>query len=129
VDDLATQMMTYFTEENHRRDAALKCLNVIFEARSGIKIPPLSAAAFGSVRSAGHNIVVHGSGSIAVEFKNSMAGISALPAVELTGYVARLDSRMDGQLYERWKVPCLGLTIVGTLDIAAFNLYSDFLRL
>jgi len=54
------------------------------------------------------------------EFKNSIAGISSLPAVELVGYVARLNSRMDQQLYEGWRVPCLGLTIIGKLDISAF---------
>ncbi len=127
VDDFATRMTTHFDTEDERRDVGLKCLNKIFAARRGTVIPPISAAAIGSIRSNGHNIADHGPGTVGVEFKNSITGISSLPAVELTGYVARLDSRMDQQLYEGWRVPCLGLTIVGKLDISAFNLYSDFL--
>ena len=34
---------------------------------------------------------------------------------------------MDQKIYEGWRVPCLGLTIVGKFDISAFHLYSDFL--
>jgi hypothetical protein len=127
VDDFATKMTAYFGREDDRRDVGLKCLNRIFAARRAIMIPPISAAAIGSIRSDGHNIAIHGSGTMGVEFKNSITGISSLPTVELTGYVAHLDSRMDQQTYEGWRVPCLGLTIVGKLDISAFHLYSDFL--
>ena len=60
-----------------------------------------------------------------VEFKNALAGISSLPAIDLTGYGARLDTRMDERLYLGWRVPCLGLTIFGGLDISVINSYSD----
>lgn len=113
VDDFATKMTGYFINEDERRDVGLNCLNKIFAARRATPIPPISAAAIGSIRSDGHNIAIHGSGTMGVEFKNSIAGINSLPTVELTGYVARLDSKMDQQIYEGWRVPCLGLTIVG----------------
>jgi hypothetical protein len=129
VDDLATKMTAYFTDENNRRDTALPCLNRIFSARSVTKIPQLFPAAIGSILSDGHNIAVHGSGTMAVEFKNALAGISSLPPIELTGYVARLDTRMDERLYLGWRVPCLGLTIVGGLDISVINFYSDIPRM
>ena len=127
VDDFATKMTAYFDHEDERRDVDLKCLNRIFAARKVPMIPPISAAAIGSITSDGHNIAIHGSGTMSVEVKNSITGINSLPTVELTGYVARLDSRMDQQIYEGWRVPYLGLTIVGKLNISAFHLYSDFL--
>jgi len=128
VDDFAVKMTTFFNNDDDRRDEGIKCLNKIFAARRGTTIiPPISAAAIGSVRSEGHNIATHGPGTMGAKFKNSIAGISSLPAVELVGYVARLDSRMDQQLYEGWRVPCLGLTIIGKLDISAFNLHTNFL--
>ena len=53
-----------------------------------------------------------------VEFRNKIAGINAIPQVELACYVARLNStKVDEQLYLGWRIPCLGLTIVGELDI------------
>jgi hypothetical protein len=62
--------------------------------------------------------VGHGAGSIAVECKNWLAGNGSLPEIELVGYIARLTARgmsadnTRRELYLRWRVPCLGLTIV-----------------
>jgi hypothetical protein len=39
---------------------------------------------------------------------------------------------MNERLYLGWRVPCLGLTIVGGLDISAFiyyNVYSEIPRM
>jgi hypothetical protein len=64
-----------------------------------------------------------------VEFKNWSTGVSALPQVELACYVAHLNAMgLDEvnacrQLYLRWRVPCVGLTIVGELDTSAFHSY------
>jgi hypothetical protein len=69
VNGLADEMTGYFETEDERRDTALPYLNRIFSARNGIEIPIL-AASIGSVRSDGHNVVGHGTGSIAVECKN-----------------------------------------------------------
>ena len=128
VDDLASKMTGYFFNEDDRRDAALPCLNRIFSARRAIKIPSLAASAIGSVRTDGHNTAIHGAGSMTTEFKNWMTGISALPQIELVCYVAGLNARAMNeeahrQLYLRWRVPCVGLTIVGELDASTFHVY------
>jgi len=110
-------MNRYFPKEDDRRDAALPCLRRIFSARQGTKIPSFHAAAIGSVRT--DNIMIHGAGTMIVEFKNWSTGISALPQVEIACHVAHLNATgMDEndarpELYRRWGVPCLGLTIVG----------------
>lgn len=128
VDDLASKMTGYFDNEDDRRDAALPCLNRIFSARRGIDIPELAASAIGSVRTDSHNTAVHGAGSMTTEFKNWMTGTSSLPQIELVCYVARLNARAMSeearrQLYLRWRVPRVGLTIVGELDASAFHVY------
>jgi hypothetical protein len=117
-DDLASKMTGYFENENDRRDAALPCLNRIFDARSRIKIPLLSPTAIGSVVTNGHNTATHSVGTMTVEFKNWSTGISALPQIELVCYVARLNAvemndEARRQLYLGWRVPCVGLTIIG----------------
>jgi hypothetical protein len=125
VDELASRMNRYFIDEDARREAVLPCLTRIFAAHRGIKIPPLHAAAIGS---SGHNLATHGAGTIVVEFKNRITGITAIPQIQVACYVARLNARMDAveahrQLYLRWRVPCVGLTIVGEWDISAFYGY------
>lgn len=111
-------MNEYYGDENMRRDAVLPCVTDIFSARRGIQIPELHAEPMGSVRTDGHNTATHGAGTIVVEFRNKIAGINAIPQVELACHVARLNStKVDEQLYLGWRIPCLGLTIVGELDI------------
>ena len=90
VDDLATKM--YFPQEDDRRDAALPCLRCIFSARKGTKIPSFHAAAIGPAGSDGHNIVIHGAGTMIVVFKNWSTGINAIPQVEIACYAARLNA-------------------------------------
>jgi len=122
VDELATKMNRYYNYEYERRDAALPCLTRIFSARQGIKIPPLSAAGIGSVTSDGHNTGPHRAATAVVEIKNRITLINAIPHIELACYVARLNAiGMDEhpELFQQWRVPCLGLTIVGELDISA----------
>jgi hypothetical protein len=125
VDDLASKMAGYFNKEEERRDAALPCLNCIFSARRGVTIPPLYTSAIGSVRTDGHNTATHGAGTMTVEFKNWTTGISSLPQIEVVGHVARLNATgmnddARRQLYLQWRVPCVGLTIVGELDVSLF---------
>jgi len=50
VDELAKQMTRYFDSQDVRREAGLPCLNRIFSAYKGIKIPTLAAASIGYVR-------------------------------------------------------------------------------
>jgi hypothetical protein len=56
VDDFAVKMTTFFNNEDDQRDVGLKCLKKIFAAHRAIMIPPIAAAAIGSVKSDGHNI-------------------------------------------------------------------------
>jgi hypothetical protein len=70
VDNLASKMTGYFNNEDDRMDAALPCLNRIFEAHTGINIPKVAASAIGSVRADGHNTAAHSAGTMAVVFKN-----------------------------------------------------------
>ena len=122
------KMTGFFKDNNDHRDAALPCLNCIFSKCRGIDIPNLAASEIGSVRTNGHNTAVHGTGSMTTEFGNWMTGITSLPQIELICYVARLNARvMDEEacreLYLRWRVPCISLTIVGELDTSAFHVY------
>ena len=118
VDDLASEMTKYFDNEDARRDAGLPLVDRIFSARRGTTIPGLHASAIGSAKSDGHNVGNHGAGTLVVEFKNWITDITCLPQVELTCYFARLIANQMGdtahrQIFLGWRVPCLGLTIVG----------------
>ncbi|KAI5992722.1 hypothetical protein EDD15DRAFT_2368000 [Pisolithus albus] len=116
VDEFARKMNEDYADEDLQREAVLPYLNRIFKARRDIQIPSLHASAIGSVGSDGRNDAAHGSGTMVVEFKNRITGISAIPEVELTGYVARLNLRgmeVHRKLHLGWRVPYLGLIIVG----------------
>lgn len=125
VDDFAQKMCRFYDDEDGRRTTALRALNCIFSARTGTAIPSLHAAAIGSVRTVGYNVARHGGGALIVGFKNQSAGNKAIAEVELTGYVARLHATgMDEHrdLFERWRVPCLGLTVVGKLPHSSLTI-------
>ncbi|KAH9167048.1 hypothetical protein EDB89DRAFT_2127435 [Lactarius sanguifluus] len=113
VDVLATEMTRFFEKELQRRDKGLEHLNDIFAARRGTPIPRISARAIGSIISDGHNVADNGTSSIVVEFKNSPTEISAVPQVQVAGFVAHLNAALKKEAYLQWRVPCLGLTIVG----------------
>jgi len=127
VDNFASEMNEYYDNEIGRRDAALSSLTSIFSARRGIEIPPLQADV---ISTNGHNIATHDASTMAVEIKDKITGINAIPQVELAGYVAHLNAMRKNahpQLYLRWRVPCLGLTVVGELDISsAFHGRSEY---
>ncbi|KAI6026740.1 hypothetical protein BKA83DRAFT_4247357 [Pisolithus microcarpus] len=110
VDEFACKMNEDYADEDLQREAVLPYLNRIFKARRDIQIPSLHPSADGP------NDAAHGSGTMVVEFKNRITGISAIPEVELTGYVARLNLRgmeVHRKLHLGWRVPYLGLIIVG----------------
>ncbi|KAJ3500012.1 hypothetical protein NLJ89_g9980 [Agrocybe chaxingu] len=109
VDEFARKMCCFYAIEHDRRDKALPALDKIFAARNGVKIPTIHAD--------GHSVGKHRGAVLATEFKNRVARINAIPEVEPVGYVAR--SHVKGmeemrELFERWRVPCLGLTVVGS---------------
>ncbi|KAH8990741.1 hypothetical protein EDB92DRAFT_1862947 [Lactarius akahatsu] len=110
VDALATEMARFFETKSQRRDKGLEHLKNIFAARWGTQIPQISASVMiGSVVSDGHNIASDGTSSIVVEFKNSPTEISTVPRVQVAGFVAHLNAAA----YLQWRVPRLGLTIIG----------------
>ncbi|KAI9438221.1 hypothetical protein H4582DRAFT_2076825 [Lactarius indigo] len=123
VDAFATEMTRFFENESQRRDKGLELLRGIFAARRGTPIPRMFASAIGSVVSDGHNVAVGGTSSIVVEFKNSPTDISAVPQVQVAGYVAHLNAALAKGAFLQWRVPCLGLTIVGEFDPFIFQGY------
>ena len=58
----------------------------------------------------------HGGGGVVTEVKNRAANYNAIAEMEVAGYVAHLHANgmeEHQELFERWRVPCLGLTVVG----------------
>jgi len=58
----------------------------------------------------------HGGAGIITEFRNRAANNNAIAEVEMAGYVAHLHLKgmeVHKELFERWRVPCLGMTVVG----------------
>ena len=72
-------------------------------------IPPLAATSIFSYRSDG----LHGGAVCVTEFKNEIHGISLVPYVEATAYAVQTHTAMIPALFQGWRLPCLGLTIVG----------------
>ncbi|KAJ3505994.1 hypothetical protein NLJ89_g7118 [Agrocybe chaxingu] len=65
----------------------------------------------------GHNTGTHDSVVVAVEFKNKITSISSIPEIEIAGYFAHLNvsSSKIPDLMPRWRLPCLGITVIGHL--------------
>ena len=122
-------MTVLYEDELHRKARGLDALNNIFSLRNR---SPLMAAEIAAVRTDGHYNGEHGAASCVVEFKNELVGISSIPVVELTSYVAHSHTeamnRPDRErLFQGWRVPCLGLTVVGKLNISAPSDKSDMI--
>ena len=120
VGRLATKMTELTETEEDRREQGLVCLREIFTARQGVEIPQISSSAIGSISSDGHNIRKDGTSSIVVVFEKLQTGTPTLPQVEVAGYFAHLNARLNPEVYRQWRVPCLGMTIVGEL----YSLYA-----
>ena len=115
VDDFADKMTMSYRNEDDWRRVGIDALNRIFAARRGTTIPPLHAASIGSAWSS-RIIGTHGGGAGVVVFRNSCISLlDSIPQVELLGHVAHLNSNMHQHraLFERWRRPCLGVTVVG----------------
>lgn len=70
----------------------------------------------GDVLSDGHCDGPHGAVSCIVRFKNELVDVHSMPLVELSTLVVRSYAqsiKSHKKLYKGWRVPCLGITIVG----------------
>jgi hypothetical protein len=117
VDDFANKMAEFFESEDDRRDQGLPLLNTIFSCRKD-RAPTflaLRAESFCSYRSDGHNLAAHQSAGTIIEFKNKITGMTSISEIEAAAYVAQLNiaSRYQSGLFGQWRVPCLGLTVIG----------------
>ncbi|KAG6850081.1 hypothetical protein H0H93_001214 [Arthromyces matolae] len=117
VDEFADQMCEFYEEEVHRRDTALPILDRIFSAQGGVKIPSIRPCEIGSVTSGGHNSAKCGGCLSFYGFRNEAAEVPAIPEVELLGYVVHQQCAVETgemkRLFEGWRTPYLGLTVVG----------------
>jgi hypothetical protein len=114
VDQFAAEMVKFYQDEDARRAKGLSALNQIL----GRTLMP---ASIGKSHTDGHCLGPHNAATCLVEFKNESAEISAIPIVKLTAYVAQSYRQAIvecGALFAGWNVPCLGITIVGKLNIS-----------
>lgn len=129
VDNFADEMTRIHKNDGERRESGLLALNGILSIH-GLNM--LAAASIDSsrIQTDGHNVGSHGAVSFIIEFKNEAVDISSIPEVELASYVAHSHGcviQRNKELYMRWRVPCLGLTIVGKLDISWSSDESDIM--
>jgi len=114
VDRFLQLMGSYYLKEDARRNEGLKIINDILTSRSDAgNIPPLAASSILNYRSDGHMVGPHGGAVCVTEFKDEIHSISSVPYVEATAYAAQTHTAVIPALFRGWRVPCLGLTIVG----------------
>ena len=107
-------MGSYYLKEDTRRNEGLKIINDILTSHSDAGyIPLLAASSILNYRSDGHMVGPHGSTVCITEFKNKIHSISSVPYIEATAYAAQTHTAVIPALFRGWRVPCLGLTIVG----------------
>jgi len=107
-------MGSYYVDEDARRNDGLKIIHDILTSRSDAgNIPPLAATSIFSYRSDGHMVGLHGGAVCVTEFKNEIHGIPSIPHVEAAPYAAQTHRTVIPAVFRGWRVPCLGITIVG----------------
>jgi hypothetical protein len=125
VDDFANKMGEFFGKEDDRRDEGLPLLNAIFSCRkeNAPTFLALHAESFRGYRSDGHNLAAHQSAGTIVGFKNKITGIISIPEIEAAAYFAQLNiaSKYGSEFFGRWRVPCLGLTVIGECRTPSVN--------
>ena len=118
VDQFLQLIGSYYTKEDARRSDGLEIIHDILKSclDAGIlNIPPLAATSIFDYKSDGH-ILGHYSGAVCItEFENEIHGISSIPHIEVTAYTAQTHRTVIPAVFRGWRVPCLGLTIVGEL--------------
>jgi hypothetical protein len=115
VDNFADLMSSFFDNEDKRKMTGLDALNEILSLNGHNK---LAAASIDStpIHSDGHYNGPHDAVSYIVKFINELVDISSMPLIELIGYVAHSHAqsmKSHEELYVGWRVPSLGMTIVG----------------
>jgi hypothetical protein len=120
VDDFAEQMTVIHDEDDKRREC-LHALNEILSLHRGSKLTVADINC--GAHSDGYYDGPHDAVSCVVVFKSELVNVNSIPVVELTGHVAHSHAQSMKhfkELYSGWRVPCLGLSIVGKLDIFWF---------
>ncbi|KAK7454499.1 hypothetical protein VKT23_011253 [Stygiomarasmius scandens] len=103
-------MVRFFDNQDQRRDRCLECLKDIFSA-SG-KQYHIAAASMGPIQSDGHSVEKHRA-IVFVQVKNEDTNNQSNPRVQMTSYFAHSLKHLDSELFLKWRVPGLGLTLVG----------------
>lgn len=111
VDAFADAMVLTYGHEDDRRVAALSAINQVFRLSNA----NFHAANIGVSCSDGHIIGPHKSAVSVVEVKNGVGGTDSIPIVKAVACVARTQSKMLNDVFCGWRVPCLGVTVVGKL--------------
>ncbi|KAF8318057.1 uncharacterized protein EI90DRAFT_3293412 [Cantharellus anzutake] len=114
VNALANEMTKFFNKEDQRRSKFMRCLEPI------LKVPPnsIKASMLPSSRkiSDGHLDGEHGAMVICIECKNELSSASCEPNPQLASYIATSFAKQaedQPELFQRWRVPALGVTLVG----------------
>ncbi|KAI0036087.1 hypothetical protein K488DRAFT_42040, partial [Vararia minispora EC-137] len=113
----AASMAGFFRDDDARRVEGLRHLNSIFAART-TKAPQFTgirAESLGRYRTDGNDRAPHDAAATVVKFQKELTGNDTLPEVEVTCSVAQLNvsAKKMGLLFNSWRVPCLGITVVG----------------
>jgi hypothetical protein len=119
INDFADEMAGFYETERDRRLTVIPNMNLILTALAceGQRSPFLRGA-FDPPMPVGHIMGEHGAMSCIVLFKNESCDIEIMPHIELTNHVARsfneaIRQGRNRELFQAWKVPCLGITVVG----------------
>ena len=90
--DLFLQLMgSYYVDKDARRNNGLKIIhNILMSYSDAGNIPPLAATSIFSYRSDGHMMGLHSDTVCVTESKTVIHGLSSLPHIEATAYVAQM---------------------------------------
>jgi len=123
VDHFAEQMTQIYSNEESRRTNGLLALNNILSLRGSAK--QLMPASIGSVHTDGHYDGPLGAAACIIKFKHDLCAINAILVVELTSYIAHSHAsamKHHESVFRNWRVSCLGITVVGKLNIFQMGL-------
>ncbi|KAN0086294.1 hypothetical protein V8E55_007428 [Tylopilus felleus] len=130
VDAFVKAMTSIYPNEQARNEAGLRFLNQIFGYNSFRQ--PMSAGSIRGTgkpnppRTDGHSYCGDSIPCVAVEFKNEMGTLKAIPSIELTSYYRHMLQCLDKKVVEGSRLPMLGITVVGhMISFFAFALVNE----